>query len=40
MILPAPNQTEERERKIFPATLRIVLNWTTEVQRLLSAGSN
>jgi Tol biopolymer transport system component len=40
MILPLPNQTEERNRRIFPSTLRIVLNWTGEVQRLFSAGSN
>ena len=27
----------ERARKIFPSTLRLVLNWTDEVQRLLAA---
>jgi hypothetical protein len=26
---------EERNRKIYPSTLRIVLNWTDDVQRLL-----
>jgi hypothetical protein len=40
LIQAVPNQAEERDRKIFPSTLRIVLNWTAEVQRLLSAGSN
>lgn len=40
MIEPVPNHAEERDRKIFPSTLRIVLNWTGEVQRLLNAGSN
>jgi Tol biopolymer transport system component len=30
-----PNQTEERNKKVFPSTLRIVLNWTGELDRLL-----
>jgi hypothetical protein len=34
MILPLPNQTEERNRRI-PSTLRIVLNWTGEVHTKL-----
>jgi dipeptidyl aminopeptidase/acylaminoacyl peptidase len=28
-------ETEERLRKIFPSTLRVVLNWTTELQRIV-----
>jgi Tol biopolymer transport system component len=28
-------ETEERLRKIFPSTLRIVLNWTSELQHVL-----
>jgi hypothetical protein len=40
MIQPLPDQAEERNQRIFPSTLRIVLNWTGDVQRLLSAGSN
>jgi hypothetical protein len=30
--------TEERSRKIFPPTLRVILNWNNEVRRLLDAG--
>jgi serine/threonine protein kinase len=33
----APEVREERNRRIFPSTLRIVLNWTGAVQRLLSS---
>ena len=33
----APEVTQERNRRIFPSTLRIVLNWTHAVQRLLSS---
>jgi serine/threonine-protein kinase len=29
-----PNQAEERNKKVFPSTLRIVLNWTEELDRL------
>jgi len=32
-----PNQIEERNKKVFPATLRIVLNWTAELDRLLGS---
>ena len=28
---------DERNRKMFPASLRFVLNWTQEVSRLLTA---
>jgi hypothetical protein len=28
-------ETEERLRKIFPSTLRVVLNWTTELHHVL-----
>jgi serine/threonine-protein kinase len=34
---PLPELTDERTRKIFPATLRLVFHWTDEVQRLLAA---
>jgi Tol biopolymer transport system component len=30
-----PDLTEERSRKIFPQTLRVILNWNAEVRRLL-----
>jgi hypothetical protein len=33
---PIREQVDERNKKIFPSTLRIVLNWTEELQRLLS----
>lgn len=32
-----PEPAGERNRKIFPSTLRLVLNWTEELQRLLAA---
>ena len=35
---PITNLAEARIRKIFPSTLRLILNWNTEVQRLLDAG--
>jgi len=35
---PIADPTSERLRIIYPATVRLVLNWTTEVQRLLSGG--
>jgi Tol biopolymer transport system component len=31
-----PGQENEREKKIFPYTLRIVSNWTEELQRLVA----
>ena len=34
---PVPQPAEERNRKIFPSTLRFVLNWTQATERLLSA---
>jgi serine/threonine protein kinase/Tol biopolymer transport system component len=33
--LPIPETGDERNRKIFPSTLRLVLNWTEEIERLL-----
>jgi Tol biopolymer transport system component len=35
--VPVPEAIEERIRKIFPSTLRLILNWTEETQRLLAA---
>jgi serine/threonine protein kinase/Tol biopolymer transport system component len=35
--LPIPENAQERERKIFPSTLRLVLNWAEETQKLLAA---
>ena len=35
---PVAEGIEERDRIVFPSTLRLVLNWTDEMQRLL-AGS-
>ena len=34
---PMTERAEERDRKIFPTTLRFILNWTDEVQRLLAS---
>ena len=34
--IPVNESVEERNRRIFPSTLRVVLNWTEEVQRLLA----
>ena len=36
MNLVAQEQGEERLRKIFPSSLRFVLNWSQEARRLLS----
>ena len=36
-IQPISEPSGERDRKIFPSTLRLVLNWTEELQRLLAA---
>ena len=33
-----PDPAAERNRKIYAATLRVVLNWTDEVEKLLNAG--
>jgi hypothetical protein len=35
--VPVPEAIEERIRKIFPSTMRLILNWTEETQRLLAA---
>ena len=32
-----PDSTDERNRKIFPQTIRVILNWNAEVRRLLDA---
>lgn len=32
MKIPIPESAEERTRKIYPSTLRVVLNWTNELQ--------
>lgn len=34
---PIPEPADERNKKIFPSTIRIVLNWGEEVRRLLTA---
>jgi hypothetical protein len=36
-IQPISQPAGERDKKIFPSTLRLVLNWTEELQRLLAA---
>jgi hypothetical protein len=36
MNLPIPEAAEERNRKLAPSSLRFVLNWSHEVQRLLA----
>jgi Tol biopolymer transport system component len=35
--LPMADAAEERIRKIFPTTLRLILNWTDETKRLLAS---
>jgi serine/threonine-protein kinase len=34
-VVPAPDVADDRQRKIAPSTLRFVLNWNSEVDRLL-----
>jgi hypothetical protein len=34
---PIPEGTDERNRQIYPATLRLVFNWTDEIRRMLTA---
>ena len=36
-VQPIPEPADERNRKIFPSTLRLVLNWTEELRELLAA---
>jgi hypothetical protein len=37
MILPqSPEDARERLRKVFPSTLTVVLNWSTQLQRSLN----
>jgi hypothetical protein len=37
MVHPAPpEQAEERLRKMFPSTLRLVFHWTRELDRLVN----
>ena len=31
-----PDTANERAQKIFPSTLRLILNWTDDVQKLLA----
>jgi len=33
---PLPEVSEERNRRIFPSTLRVILNWSEETKRLLA----
>jgi serine/threonine-protein kinase len=36
MVQPIPDQTSDRDKKIFPSNLRVVLNWPEELHRLLT----
>jgi hypothetical protein len=33
MVQPIPEEAAARDKSIFPSTLRIVLNWTSELKR-------
>ena len=35
--VPVIESVEERNKKIFPSTLRLILNWTEETRRLVPA---
>ena len=37
MLQAIPDLNNERARKMFPSTVRVVLNWSEELQRLLAS---